>query len=136
MLSALVSITRVKFFPLMSVRMREMLVALRTFPYELANAVWQAERRGRIDASQADEILQAIAGLQIELLPLNWGEMLPLARRFTRSAYDAAYLALSERLGEPLVTGDERLYNAVGASLGNVIWLPAYGGDRPAAKAE
>lgn len=95
-------------------------------PYELANAVWQAERRGRLSPDQANEIIQAMAGLQIEILPLDWGEMLPLARRFERSAYDAAYLALAEKLGEPLITGDERLYNAVHAHLDWMQWVDAY----------
>jgi predicted nucleic acid-binding protein len=95
-------------------------------PYELANAVWQAERRGRISMDQANEIIQAMAGLKIEILPLDWAEMLPLARRFGRSAYGAAYLVLAENLGEPLITGDERLYNAVHAQLGWVRWLGAY----------
>ena len=96
-------------------------------PYELANAVWQAERRGRISASQVNEIIQALSGLQIEILPLDWGEMLPLARRFQRSAYDAAYLALAEKLDEPLITGDERLYHAVRAHLDWVQWVEGYG---------
>ena len=91
--------------------------------YEVSNAVWQAERRGRITGAQADEILQAAAALQIELLSLEWGEMLPLARRYGRSAYDAAYLTLAERCGEALVTGDERLYNAVHAELDWVVWI-------------
>lgn len=95
-------------------------------PYELANAVWQAERRGRISAGQASEIIQAMAGLQIEILPLEWGEMMPLARRFGRSAYDAAYLALAEKLGEPLITGDGHLYNAVQTGLDWVWWVEAY----------
>ena len=91
--------------------------------YEVSNAVWQAERRGRITGAQAYEILQAAAALQIELMPLEWGEMLPLARRYGRSAYDAAYLTLAERCGEALVTGDERLYNAVHAELDWVVWI-------------
>ena len=95
-------------------------------PYELTNAIWQAERRGRISSVQADEILQAIAGLQIEILELDWAEMIPLARRYERSAYDAAYLVLAEKLGEPLITGDERLYNAVHAHLDWVLWVEAY----------
>ena len=94
--------------------------------YEVSNAVWQAERRGRITGAQADEILQAAAALQIELLSLEWGEMLPLARRYGRSAYDAAYLTLAERCGEALVTGDERLYNAVHAELDWVVWIGDY----------
>ena len=95
-------------------------------PYELTNAVWQAERRGRISSVQADEILQAMEGLQIDIHALDWAEMIPLARRYERSAYDAAYLVLAEKLGEPLITGDERLYNAVHAHLDWVLWVEAY----------
>ncbi|MGH2581551.1 MAG: type II toxin-antitoxin system VapC family toxin [Anaerolineales bacterium] len=81
--------------------------------YETANAVWQAERRGRISSAQTEEILQATAGLRIELHDLAWSECLPMARQFQRSAYDAAYLALAYRFDEDMVTADERLYNAV-----------------------
>ena len=95
-------------------------------PYELSNAVWQAERRGRITRAQADEIMQALAGLEIEIISQEWGEMLPLARRFERSAYDAAYLALAEKTGEPLITGDERLFNAVHGEVGWVVWISEY----------
>ena len=94
--------------------------------YEVTNAVWQAERRGRISRTQADQILQAAAGLEIELLPLDWGESLPLARRFNRSAYDAAYLSLADRLNERLITADERLYNAVRSKLKWVEWIGNY----------
>ena len=94
--------------------------------YEVSNAVWQAERRGRIPGAQAAEILQTAAALNIDLLPLEWGEMLPLARRFGRRAYDAAYLTLAERSGEQLITGDERLYNAVHPGLDWVVWIGNY----------
>jgi predicted nucleic acid-binding protein len=91
--------------------------------YEVGNATWQAERRGRISSALTDEILQTVAGLGIELLPMDWGEMLPLARQYNCSAYDAAYLALAQRSGEPLVTGDMRLYNAVKSRLDWVVWM-------------
>ena len=95
-------------------------------PYELSNAVWQAERRGRISIDQTNEIIQAITGLQIETLSLDWAEMLPLARRFGSSAYDVAYLVLAEKLGETMITGDKRLYNTVHAHLDWVQWVGAY----------
>jgi predicted nucleic acid-binding protein len=94
--------------------------------YEVSNAAWQAERRGRISSAQVDEILQAASALGIELLPLDWGESLPLARRFGRSAYDAAYLTLAKKLDEQLITGDERLYNAVKGKLDWVLWIGDY----------
>lgn len=104
--------------------------------YELSNAVWQAERRKRITAAQADEILQAFAGLEIETIPQTFplressvGEMLPLARQFNCSAYDAAYLALAEVRKEPFITADERLYHAVRAQLDWMIWIRDYADD-------
>lgn len=102
------------------------LMAPALLPYELSNAVWQAERRGRIHRSQADEILQAMVGLDIEIIPQTWGVMLPLARQFNRSAYDAAYLVLAQDTGQPLLTGDMHLYNAVHGQLSWVIWIEDY----------
>jgi predicted nucleic acid-binding protein len=105
---------------------RERLKAPTLMVYEITNAVWQAERRGRITSAQADKIVQAAAGLEIELLPLDWGESLPLARKFDRSAYDAAYLSLAQRLNERMITADERLYHAVHSRLKWVEWIGDY----------
>jgi len=105
---------------------RERLKAPALIVYEVTNAVWQAERRRRISPAQSDEILQAASGLDIQLLPPHWGEGLPLARRFDRSAYDAAYLALAEQLGEKMMTADKRLYNAVHSKLRWVLWVGDY----------
>lgn len=91
--------------------------------YEVTNAVVQAMRRGRITDQDGEAILTAFEGLGIELEPVTWQQILPLARQFDRSAYDAAYLALADRRGEPLVTGDLRLYNAVRDHLDTVLWI-------------
>jgi predicted nucleic acid-binding protein len=102
------------------------LMAPALLPYELSNAVWQAERRNRITRVQADEVLQAMVGLDIEIVPQAWGVMLPLARQFDRSVYDAAYLTLAQGTAQPLLTGDLRLYNAVHTHLDWVWWIENY----------
>ena len=97
--------------------------------YEVANAVIQARRQGRIRDEQVEGILSSFEGLNIALKPVTWQRLLPLATRFDRSAYDAAYLALAEATGQPLVTGDRRMYNAVHEYLDWVQWMGDY---RPA----
>jgi predicted nucleic acid-binding protein len=91
--------------------------------YEVTNAVVQARRRGRITEEQAQDVLTSFEGLEIALQPVSWQQMLPLAVRYDRSAYDAAYLALAERSRQPLITGDRRLYHAVHEDLDWVQWI-------------
>ncbi|HVM73082.1 MAG TPA: type II toxin-antitoxin system VapC family toxin [Anaerolineales bacterium] len=94
--------------------------------YELSNAVWQAERRGRLTRSQADRVIDSFANLEIESVAQPVGEMLPLARQFALSAYDAAYLSLAQVSGDSFITGDLRLYHAVKGALDYVIWIGDY----------
>jgi predicted nucleic acid-binding protein len=94
--------------------------------YEVTNAVVQARRRGRINEGQAESILAAFEGLAIPLAPVTWQQILALALQFDRSAYDAAYLALAGTTGQPLITGDRRLYNAVQEHLDWVQWIGDY----------
>ena len=102
------------------------LMAPALLPYELSNAVWQAERRERITRAQGDEILQAMTRLEIEIVAQTWGVMLPLARQFGCSAYDAAYLNLAQATNHTFLTGDKRLYNAVHTQLNWVLWIEDY----------
>lgn len=102
------------------------LVAPTLLLYEVTNAVVQARRRGRITDEQAEKILSSFEGLGITLRPVTWQQVLPLALRFDRSAYDAAYLALAKISEQPLVTADRRLYNAVHERLDWVQWMGDY----------
>jgi len=94
--------------------------------YELTHAVLQATRRERIAVEAGEAIMRAFEGLRIELRPVAWGQMLPLAQRFDRSAYDAAYLALAEESGQEMITADLRLYRAVEGELDWVRWIGDY----------
>jgi len=102
------------------------LVAPNLLLYEVTNAVVQARRRQRISDEQAEDILSSFERLGIALRPVDWQRMLPLATRFDRFAYDAAYLALAGARGQPLVTGDLRMYNAVHEHLDWVQWIGDY----------
>jgi predicted nucleic acid-binding protein len=102
------------------------LVAPTLLLYEVTNAVVQARRRGRISDGQAETLLSSFEGLGIALRPVTWHQILPLALRFDRSAYDAAYLALAEEAAQPLLTGDSRMYNAVREHLDWVQWIGDY----------
>ncbi len=104
------------------------LVAPTLLLYEVTNAVLQAVRRGRVAGEQGEAILTSFEGLGIKMEPVTWQQMLPLARRFDRSAYDTAYLALAEARGEHLITGDLRLYHAVRDHLDWVMWIGDYRG--------
>lgn len=105
------------------------LVAPSLLSYEVTNAVLQAVRRRRITEEQAWEILDAFENLGIEIRAVPLQRTLALARRFDRSAYDAAYLALAEATNRPLITGDLRLYNAVHDHLDWVQWIGDYAVD-------
>ncbi len=94
--------------------------------HEMTNAVLQATRQQRITLQTAQEILTTFEDLMILLEPISPAKVLTMAQRFNRSAYDAAYLTLAEKLGIQFITGDRRLYNAVSAQLSWVLWIGDY----------
>ncbi len=83
------------------------------WPFEVTNALLNAERRGRINAAQQAEFLERLRQLpiHIEHRPVVWlgQQLLPLARSYRLTAYDAAYLELAAREGLPLATNDAAL---------------------------
>lgn len=88
------------------------------FPVELANALYQAERRGRIPADLTPVLLRDVADLGFTVGPpsFEFSEELDLARSHNLSIYDACYLALAKRTIDPvLITCDDRLRRAATA---------------------
>ena len=99
------------------------LIAPTLLPYECAHAILKAVRRQRIAAGVAREMLTEMISLGIQAVPVDPVVALEIALLHHRSAYDAAYLALAEQEGAPLITADLRLHNAVKEALPWVIWV-------------
>jgi predicted nucleic acid-binding protein len=97
---------------------REAAVAPAHWPLEIANALRTAERRGRLQAVDLPRLRGLLAGLPVEIVPIELataaGDILETARTFDLSVYDAAYLALAAFRGLPLATNDEQLRGACG----------------------
>lgn len=87
------------------------------WPYEIANVMLVAERRGRLKAASITEGLDAIEALDIVIEPgkMIERELIELARQNNLSVYDASYLALALHLKLPLATRDKALKRAAQA---------------------
>jgi predicted nucleic acid-binding protein len=88
------------------------------WPYEIANALRMAERRGRITPTDTVRILGLLEPLPIRVSAADHErarrEVLDLARQEGLTVYDAAYLELAMRQGLPLATLDDDLREAAG----------------------
>lgn len=78
---------------------------------EFANVLRTACKRKRLIGSQAQEIIDQVCGLPIEIDSDTPGpaERLALALRYDLSSYDSAYLELALWLQLPIATKDEPL---------------------------
>ena len=74
---------------------------------EILNAVKYSARAEESDATKAVELLEK---LRLKVVPLDWGllrKATAIAFEYRIALYDAAYVALAEQLGFPLLTADE-----------------------------
>ncbi len=96
--------------------------------YEFSNVLWVASRQGRITPANARAAIQLFRQLGILYHPLAdvWDDAVNLAFQYQRSVYDSAYVALAQRLGVWLFTGDRRLHNALSPHLNCVRWIGDY----------
>lgn len=103
----------------------ETLSAPRLVVEEVANALLTGVRRGRWNGEAADTSFELLRRLPVRLadssgdLDRAW----ELSRRYDEHpVYDMVYVALAERLGERLVTADQRLVRRA-TSLSFVVGL-------------
>jgi predicted nucleic acid-binding protein len=86
------------------------------WPLEIANAVLVGERTKRLRQPEIQRFTALLEGLSLaqdsQTVGEHIGNVLPLAREYGLSAYDAAYLELSIRHEVPLATLDGKLQKA------------------------
>jgi predicted nucleic acid-binding protein len=98
------------------------------FPSEVISAFLRASRRGRIMADEAREAIRDLLALPFVLCDVTAiaDRAFAIAHQHQQRAYDCLYVALAERDGVELWTGDERLYNALHAQHPFVRWIADY----------
>jgi predicted nucleic acid-binding protein len=83
------------------------------WPFEVANALVTAERRGRLAAAQRLRFTALLRALPLEVAAADPGrtltEVVDLANALGLTAYDASYVDLALQAGLPLATLDDRL---------------------------
>jgi len=83
---------------------------------EIANAILVGERRKRLNRPEINQFTVLLESLSLvqDTRPIvnHVNDVLPLARKYGLTAYDAAYLELSIRNRAPLATLDVRLQKA------------------------
>lgn len=92
---------------------------------EFGNVVWKRRVFHGLDAADALDVVNSFRALQFSFVSAAslLADAFRIASAHKRTVYDSLYLALSVREGCRLVTADERLVNAVGASFPNLVWV-------------
>jgi predicted nucleic acid-binding protein len=82
---------------------------------EIGNVLWRKSRTGVFPPEAALRLLNEFQTLSIQLMPS--ARIAPIAlgiaQRCDRSYYDSLYLALAETLEAPLITADQKFWNAL-----------------------
>lgn len=93
--------------------------------YELINGLVIAGRRSRLEPEAVQGAFSGFEALGITLVDSSrFSARLPhFCQVFPLSAYDASYAAVAELENAPLVTADQRLYQALKTVKGLALWL-------------
>jgi predicted nucleic acid-binding protein len=104
------------------------LVSLTLFPYEIVNAINVAISRKRIEEVIGHRAITYLTSLGIELRSFD-GLIEPtftMARKYSLSPYDCAYMALAEKEKCDFLTGDKRLFHSIKKYFSWVKWIGDY----------
>jgi predicted nucleic acid-binding protein len=102
------------------------------FYVECANILWKHAQRSGLPPAKALQDIQRLCALRLHRTPTAdlAADALQVALDHSISAYDACYVALSHRLGVPLVTADDALVRKLAGAPVNIrrladVVLPA-----------
>ncbi|MGH8397048.1 MAG: type II toxin-antitoxin system VapC family toxin [Gammaproteobacteria bacterium] len=86
------------------------------WPFEVANTLLVALRRGRLEENEFSSLIAQLRVLPVEIDHDSGAQVfmrsLELARRYALTSYDASYLELASRRHLPLATLDKQLADA------------------------
>jgi predicted nucleic acid-binding protein len=95
--------------------------------YELANILWQRQKKEEISGRQAAAIMSDFERLPIQLVPgdVLGSQALKIAGRTGCTAYDGAFMALASGLNCTLITADQRFISLMTGTrfAKRVVWL-------------
>jgi predicted nucleic acid-binding protein len=88
------------------------------FYIECANTLWKYVRANLYTSDQVDADLTDLKALRFQAISTKdlMTEAVQIGLKYSVTAYDSCYVALSRQVNAPLLTLDERLVNALAAS--------------------
>ena len=95
------------------------------FDIDCANILWKQVQRSGYPLADAQLNLTTLTALALQRLPVTSlaADALTLAANYGISAYDASYVAVSQRFGVPLITADAKLVAKMAVLPGVVLDL-------------
>lgn len=95
------------------------------FFIECTNVLWKYVRRGGLPAEEAQIAVNRLC--RLALRKVSTAALAPaaltVANSYGLTAYDAAYVALAQRVNAPLITADEVLIRKLAGSQIDLRWL-------------
>ena len=95
---------------------------------EVMSAFLRAHRRGRVSEAEAIDAIRDLLELPFLLFDVTpiVATAFEIAQQYNQRSYDCIYVALAQREGIELWTGDLRLYNALSSHVPFVRWIGDY----------